>query len=136
MGCMAPGLIDYRDPPPNYLRNLAQPCVHRTPLNFLTFPNGSELVRVASDLASTWPSLAPSWPLMAPFWGQVGPTWPQLGTNLALLGSILALDGSIWGTKLALSWSQVGHFAGQVASYVQFCQHAKNIENQCFFNVF
>ena len=107
---MAPGLIDYRDPPPNYLRNAAQPCMHRTPLNLLrsqlapqlgpklaqigpSWLNlaqlgpqlGSKFAQVVPswhNLAPTWPCLALSWPLMAPF---LGTSWPQNGPKFVIL---------------------------------------------------
>ena len=58
MGCMAPGLIDYRDPPPNYLRNPA--CT--APLSIFS------LFR-----------MAPSWSELPPTWPQLGPPWLHLG---------------------------------------------------------
>ena len=59
--------------------------------------------------------LAQHTPNMAPSWGQDGPTWGQLGA------------------KLAPSWCQVGFFVRQVASYMQFGQHSKNLKQTIVF---
>ena len=57
--------------------------------------------------------------VLMPFGANLAPTWsPKPSQNRPKLGP---------------SWSQVGNFEGQVASYIKFGQHHKNLEKPMVF---